>query len=280
MSSTKLFTTLAILLLVALSIWSYALYRSFGGGEKEVKVVQSGVPRSQGDEKPVQEETQEPPENTGPPENQPTNPNVATEGEAPSPEVREAPPTVGTSEIVLKEGFDFIEKRELPQAEEFFLQHLKLYPLDPEGHYGLGSVYRLEEDFDQSVEEFAKTLLLKPDHIQAKYQLAEMLAFQTRDDYESAEKLYQEILEQVPEEKSAVNGLATVYLQTGRVDSAIDLWEDLRQELPEQEAISKNLGNAYYIKSKQETEAGNTDQAGQFLSKALELNPDVAKEEK
>lgn len=274
MSRAKLFILLALLLLIALGVWSYSIYRSFSEDETPAGVSKKGDrPQEEG----LAEEAEE-----GLEADEPAEPSLPRATQEPSsPSAQETQPTEGATENSLKPGFELLQKKDLPEAEEFFIEHIKIYPLDPDGHFGLGSVYRLEEEFEQSIDELSLTLLLKPGHLQAKQQLAEMLAFQMKQDFGSAEKLYEEILEEAPEDKSAVNGLATVYLSTGRVDPAITLWEDLKSELPDptsQEVISKNLSNAYYVKAKQETEAGNADQAEQWMAKALELNPNVAEE--
>ncbi len=196
----------------------------------------------------------------------------------PKPTRAETLPTASSPEgqaANLQKGFGEIERREISEAERTFLEHVELYPLDPQGHFGLGVVYRLEEYFDQSRDSFNRTLQLNPEHVQAKMQMAEMLTFQMKDDYETAEKLYREILTQYPAEKSAANGLATVYLSTGRADDAIQIWEGLREEMPDQEVIAKNLGNAYFLKGTEEERAGNTDAAAEWLSRARELNPEA-----
>lgn len=189
-------------------------------------------------------------------------------------EESQPPETPLGSPVPLAKGFEHLQKGELAEAEEYFSEHVKLYPIDPEGHFGLGVVYRTEEFFDQSVEEFAKTLLLNPGHLQAKYQVAEMLTFQMQQDYETAELLYEEILEVVPEEKAALNGLASVYLSTGRTDQAIETWERLREELPDQPGLTKNLGEAYFAKANALLDAGDSEQARDWLAKAREMNPE------
>lgn len=255
-----------LFVLVALAVVATITYRSCG---KEEAIVEGKKIRRSAEEKTpptATEEANEIPEELA---------EVAERGETQPVEEGEVEPPPAPQPVAhpLKGGFQQIQNGELPEAEELFTEHVRLYPLDPEGHFGLGVVYRMEESFEQSVEEFAKTLLLDPGHLRAKYQAAEMLTFQMKGDYETAELLYQEILEEVPEERSAINGLASVYLSTGRADEAISLWEDLRTEMPDQPGLAKNLAEAYFIKGNQLTEAGDSGAAAEWVSKAMELNP-------
>src|SRR3989338_8399071 len=132
----------------------------------------------------------------------PKSPRQAGMSQALGADAEEAPPA--------DQGFELLQKGDVTEARSLFEEHVTLYPLDPRGHYGLGVAYRTEESFDDAVEEFVKTLFLDQTQAQAKLQLAEMLTFQMKEDPESAEQLYQEVLEQAPEEKAAMNGLASV----------------------------------------------------------------------
>ncbi len=174
----------------------------------------------------------------------------------------------------LEPGFRSIEAGSLDQAEEYFDEQLRLRPLDPEGHFGLGIVHRFEGEFEQSMEDFSQTLVLNPSHLAAMFQVAEMYTFELRRDYETAEKYYQEILQEAPDDKASVNGLATIYLSTGRTDAAIQTWEGLRQEDSEETVISKNLGEAYLTKAGEALTQDNKAAARTYLQKAASINPE------
>lgn len=82
---------------------------------------------------------------------------------------------------------------------------LKYDDKNPEGHYRVGLMYNAQHEIKKAEDAFKKAIMYKPDHIQAKYNLALLYESNNRD---KAKELYMEVLEQDPSFEEAKNALA------------------------------------------------------------------------
>lgn len=169
-------------------------------------------------------------------------------------------------------GFAYADNDQLDLARQAFDQRLAEDPNDPDARFGLGAIERLNGNTDEALAQFNEALRVDPDHIDAKFNMAETLTFNrgqqgTAAEKYLAEKYYGEILKTIPDDLDAQNGLAAVYLSTGRAGDAVGIWEKMSQESPDESVIMSNLGEAYMA-------ANRPDDAYRSAQKALELDPE------
>ena len=89
--------------------------------------------------------------------------------------------------------------------------------------------------------------------------------YEARQDWKSAQNVYQKALELKPEDPIASNNLANVMLQTGgNVDVALSLAQTARRALPDSSDVADTLGWIYYQKGAYESAVG-------LLQEALKL---------
>lgn len=169
-------------------------------------------------------------------------------------------------------GLAYVENEQVDRAKEIFEKRLAANPNDPDAHFGLGVVARVEGDPDQALSRLNQALQLNPDHPDAKFNMAEILTFERGEKGTVAEKYlaerhYADLIQRYPDDPDLQNGLAAVYLSSGRTTEAIGIWEQVAQALPAESVIHSNLGEAYL-------KANRPDDAVVASQRALELDPD------
>lgn len=92
---------------------------------------------------------------------------------------------------------------------------------------------------------------------------------QRNEKYDVAESIYQEILQQIPDEPNTVNFLGVLRHQQGRSDEAIELLRRASELLPDEPGPLVNLGNVLI-------ERERFDEAAEALRRALDLKPESA----
>jgi tetratricopeptide (TPR) repeat protein len=93
------------------------------------------------------------------------------------------------------------------------------------------------------------------------------LDFHRRGRIEDAERVYRQVLAQIPDQPDALNLLGTLYAERRKLTSAIQLIELALARRPKDPAILNNLGLTY-------VHAGRADDAVRLLRKALRIAPD------
>lgn len=168
-------------------------------------------------------------------------------------------------------AFAYIQDDQLEVAKQVFEKKMAEDPNDPEAHLGLGVIDRLSGNVDSALSKFNEALQIDPDNADAKFNMAETLTYERGQSGSAAEKFlaekyYQDLLQQHPNHPDIQNGLASVYLGTGRTDKAIDVWEKTVLENPNDSILLSNLSEAYI-------EARRLDDAIVNSQKALENDP-------
>lgn len=92
---------------------------------------------------------------------------------------------------------------------------------------------------------------------------------QRNEKYDVAESIYQEILQQIPDEPNTVNFLGVLRHQQGRGDEAVELLRRAVELLPNEPGPLVNLGNVLI-------ERERFDEAADALRRALDLKPESA----
>ena len=166
-------------------------------------------------------------------------------------------------------GLAYLDSNRLPEAQTLFQRQLGKNPRDPEALFGMGALAAAMGDNDKAEEYFQNNLAINPDHLDTKYNLADLYTFATHKKLDQAETHYQEVLRQVPENLDAQNGIAAIYLQSGRNKEAINLWNKLADEHTDNSILYSNLGEAYF-------RGGNYEEASRSTDRAISLDPENA----
>lgn len=107
-------------------------------------------------------------------------------------------------------------------------------PNEPEPSSGTEVASDQENDPAQTLAGFYELLRQDPDNMDAKFKIAEILTHDKWDanaeEKAEAEKFYTDLLQLYPDHPDLRNGLATLYVQTNRVDEAIQLWSSPPEE--------------------------------------------------
>ena len=167
----------------------------------------------------------------------------------------------------------------IPLPLKSSLVRKKTIPQDPFLHNDLGLTYMARERYDLAEKHFTKAILLKPDYIPAKNNLGSVYlkqekwdqaikcfkeisgnllyatphyplsnigwAYIGKGDFKSAEHYFSKALEELPYFVNAVHGLATTYIRTSRIQSALTLLNKAVKKVPEAVILHADLAEAY-----------------------------------
>ncbi|MFZ2631119.1 MAG: tetratricopeptide repeat protein [Desulfosalsimonadaceae bacterium] len=104
-------------------------------------------------------------------------------------------------------------------AIDQYLKSLRIRPGYADAHYNLANIYKDQARLDQAVYEYLQTLRIKPDHEKAHNNLGSALLSMGRPD--EAIKHYQQALQINPDYVDARYNLGIAYVDTGDIDQAI-----------------------------------------------------------
>lgn len=186
------------------------------------------------------------------------------------------------AQAMKKEGDIFQSQGNYTAALAKLLEAKKIIPDDPYLLNSLGLAYMGKERDDLAVVSFQKAVALKPDYIEAinnlgaaflrlgKWDLAlesfdrvlESLLYPTphfplsnmgwaflgKQEFQLAETYFKKALDELPWFTAASHGLATVYIQTGRVDQAMDYLHTCLNRSPDAAILHADLAKAYEAK--------------------------------
>jgi tetratricopeptide (TPR) repeat protein len=195
--------------------------------------------------------------------------------------------------------FDEIEREQLSHARELVLQgdfdaaigeynEIVSTPDDAQHYFDLGAKYLVEQKYGKSIIAFNKAITLnelfaeaykgladayKGKGDTAKYQeylkrAADIFAFQDR--LQEAKELFAEILASDAYAVNPYNSLGVQLRLKGDVAGAIHAYNRALELTPDDENIYYNLAKASHL-------AGQTQNARETITRALELNPSFAK---
>lgn len=178
----------------------------------------------------------------------------------------------GDSRYQTELGLAYVENGQSDLARGIFQKRLEKNPNDPDAHFGLGVVARVSGNTDKALSSLNRALQLDPDHPDAKFNTAEILAFErgekgTVAEKYLAERYYSELAQQHPDNPDLQNGLAAVYLFSGRTAEAIGIWEQMSQRMPEESVVHSNLSEAYLS-------ANRPEDAIAAARRAMQIDPE------
>jgi tetratricopeptide (TPR) repeat protein len=125
----------------------------------------------------------------------------------------------------------------------------------------------LDRDVIGAINEYQKSIEIKPHYLFAHYHLGQAYALEKK--YDEAGFHYRECLKVNPDFYMACNGLGDIMLLNGKDDEAIGYYTKSLQINPYQEIVYNQLGSAYYQKRK-------IKKAIECFQEALRLKPDYA----
>ncbi len=134
---------------------------------------------------------------------------------------------------------------------------------DASSYYELGVLYKENDNFDDAIKSFKKTIELNPKHNMALYELG--VVYERQKNYDDAIKYYTKSL-RVKENSEAFQSLGVCYLKKGMLKEA---YRNLTKALllnPNKYTIYNNLGAVL-------ERLGNYESAVQMLEIATKLNP-------
>ncbi len=198
------------------------------------------------------------------------------------------------AEVYIDEGNTSLAMRELLKAQ-------KLNPDDPIIYNDFGRIYMKKENYGLAIENFKKALELKPDYAVAQNNLGSVYlmlkqwdnaipifkeatgnilyakphypltnlgwAYYNKGDYQTAETYLNKALEVQPAYLLAKIHLGRVYLATGRLHGAREMFESVAESIPKNPALLYEMGKTYRL-------LGDYDSAILALKGCIEFTED------
>lgn len=178
------------------------------------------------------------------------------------------------AEVYLSEGNTSLAMRELIKAQEW-------NPEDPIIYNDFGMIYMEKENYDLAIQNFEKALELKPDYAVAQNNLGSVYlileqwdkaisvfkevtgnilyatphfplanlgwAYYNKKDYKAAETYLDKALEVQPNFSIAQMHLGRVYLATGRLHQAREMFETVAESNPKNPVLLYEMGRTYRL---------------------------------
>jgi len=198
-------------------------------------------------------------------------------------------------------GVESMEKREFAQAQQRFLEAIKIGPKYAPAYNNLGLVLLEQERFDEAAERFSQAFEVDPNSVDAlnnlgivwlrkgKFREATIqfsqamkvdpnyapaygnmgLVLAAQERYEEAIDRYDRALEIAPDSYDNLNNLGLALMATDRLDQALAHLSRAQKVNPNNVEAYANLGLAL-------AKAGRTEEAAQRLSQAIEIQPQFA----
>ena len=120
---------------------------------------------------------------------------------------------------------------------------IKRKPDLPNIHFAIGSLYWKDQKFDQARTELQQELKANPNHAQALYEIADICAFQSRQ--QEAEKYFLAALKLKPAMMEAHFGLEKIYTESGRYEKSLYHLRAVLQSAPSDPAAHYRLARVY-----------------------------------
>ncbi|MFQ5598150.1 MAG: tetratricopeptide repeat protein [Nitrospiria bacterium] len=185
----------------------------------------------------------------------------------------------------IREGVVSLRAGNAAKAGDVFREALRLEPHNPEIHHLLGVVLGIEGRFDEAIDHFNESLLLKPNLTDSSVRLIELYVAKGKyllaresvekaliflDDLEGAEGQFLEAKRDEIEDRIEMNQLNerwTKQVEKKEIDAAILTLQEIVKIAPNHALAYYNLGNLQAQKERFELAEG-------LLKKAIEINPE------
>ena len=168
-------------------------------------------------------------------------------------------------------GDALLAEHHTEEARAVFSSVVELHPAAPDGHRGLGGVYRVRGHVEAAVESYRTALARDGRDVTSLLSLARLLS-EAGERPREALPLASRAVELTPESAAALDTLGWVLYQLGEYGDALDVLSRALDQAPRVGAIHYHLGMAHY-------RLGAWTQATSALRRATELDPELAQRE-
>ncbi len=164
-----------------------------------------------------------------------------------------------------------IRENNIEGAISQYNELIKKDPASLAGHMGLGTIYDQQKEWKKAEASYRKALEIKHDFAPAANNLAWNL-LENGGNIDEALGFAQIAKEQMPQAPSVMDTLGWLYYLKGSYLNAISEFKDCLEQEKDNPTINYHLGMTYY-------KNGQSDNAKQFLEKALTINKDFKEAE-
>ena len=170
--------------------------------------------------------------------------------------------------LILTDLGNILQKQgNLDEAIQYYQTAIELKPDFVQAHYNLANALRQQENYEAAIAAYQQTLKLKPNFAVAYFYLGNLLKI--LDKNEEAIVAYQAGLNFHPNVAAVYNNLGSIFKDKGQLSLAIENYKKALKLKPDNAEVYNNIGNI--LKSQDQLEA-----AVQFYQKAIQLNPNLA----
>lgn len=154
---------------------------------------------------------------------------------------------------------------QLDGAISSFNKAMRLEPNDPETYFDIALVYDLKDDHQTAITYYMRAIEIAPEYAEAHNNLGELLMRSGKPNEALAQ--FQSLLSINPDNHSALNGIATCYINKRQFPTAIELLRRAIQLKPDYGQGHYNLGVAL-------REDGQVESAIRHFQEAARLDPE------
>jgi len=180
----------------------------------------------------------------------------------------------GYDEIYFNLGVMYMQVNKMAEAAAVLEESAAINPLYPDTHFSLGNVYIQQGQWRRSIEAYRACLELKPAYRMALDNLSvavtqmfnEGESYVEKEDWDGAEKIYEDIVRLYPDDEKALLYLGNIYFKKKKLKEAV---REYRRALEVSGGknlnVMNNLGMAYM-------ETGDMNLAAEEFKKVLRLD--------
>jgi tetratricopeptide (TPR) repeat protein len=131
-------------------------------------------------------------------------------------------------------GLTYLRMGKYPEAKEKLAVAIKIDPKDPDIRLLLATVYQMNDERLQAIEELKKALEFAPDHIKILYNLSELYAAANDEESQQQRKNFLlQLVEKAPENLVPRLSLIDIFIRGGELDQALENLETVHKQFPE-----------------------------------------------
>ncbi len=145
----------------------------------------------------------------------------------------------------VKIGNFYLAGQNFRQAENVFMELVRMYPEDYDTLNALSDICLAENRFPQAVDVIGRALKIKPDDKELSFKMAK--ALMGLNDYDQAQSILEGLVNQQPNNIELLGFLADVYLAQKEYENAILTVNKLQTLKPNDPFVMKKLGRAYIL---------------------------------
>jgi serine/threonine protein kinase/Tfp pilus assembly protein PilF len=181
-------------------------------------------------------------------------------GHSEKPELEEDP------NALEEQGWEFLENKQFPEAEETFQKAVDLNPELVGAWEGLADVYWYQGEFDVAIDTLNTAITFNQEYAPLHVKLGWL--YWDTSNLDKAEEAFNKARFLDPSLDDAWLGLTEVFWERGDLDGAIDVIEAAIKTNPDHEALYEKAGSLYW-------DNAEIDKAMERLEEAIKIAPDT-----